>query len=326
MPVPMYRKVLLVLAVVGLSLIAPGNAFASNVSVVVENGIGLLAYYAASGEANDVQIANSAGTMTITDAGATISAGGGCVQVGDHEVTCSPVDRADFVLADLDDKATLTSGAFAIHLLGGSDEDELTLCAACRGTLSGGPGDDMLTGGGSHSSLFGETGNDTIEGGGASDQINGGAGSDTLLGHGGRDFFKPSSGGDTINGGKGRDRVTLDAPGPVKVDLAGGTITGWGTKTVTQTEEIIGSRFSDELRGDRDSNSLRGLGGADVIAGLGGDDVLDGGGGKDRLLGQGGEDRLLARDGRRDFVSGGRGHDKAHVDSSDTVRSIEGLF
>src|SRR5262245_59397520 len=177
-------KALLVLAFAALGLMVPATAFGSSVSVVVENGIGQLAYYAGVGEANDLQIANSARTMTITDAGAPISAGNGCVQVDVDEVSCFPVDRADFVLADLDDKATLTEGAFEIHLLGGSGGDELSLCAACRGTVTGGPGDDTLAGGGSGSWLFGETGDDTITGGEAGDRIFGGAGSDTLSGHG----------------------------------------------------------------------------------------------------------------------------------------------
>jgi Ca2+-binding RTX toxin-like protein len=319
---------MLVFVLAALGLTAPATAFASSVSVVIENGIGQLAYYAGSAEANDVQIANSARTMTITDAGATISAGSGCVQVSDHEVSCFPVDRADFVLADLGDKATLTEGDFELrlHLLGGSEADELSLCAGCHGTLLGGPGDDTLVGGNSGGWFFGETGNDTIEGGGARDHLHGGAGSDTVSGHAGRDLIVPSSGGDTIDGGSGRDQVSLDAPGPVQVDLGAGTITGWGTKTITRTEDVVGSRFADELRGNAGSNSLHGLSGADVIVGAAGDDFLEGGGGKDRLFGSRGDDKLVARDGQRDLASGGRGKDKARVDTADILRSIESFF
>jgi Ca2+-binding RTX toxin-like protein len=321
----MLRGALLAVGLVVVTLMTPANAFASSVSVVVENGIGQLAYYANPNEANDVEIANSARTMTITDAGATISAGSGCTQVGDHEVSCFPVDRADFVLADLDDKATVTEGD-DIQLLGGSEADELSICASCHATLMGGPGSDTLVGADSGGWLFGETGNDTITGGSARDHILGGAGSDTLSGNGGRDLIEPSSGNDTVHGGRGRDQVALPAPGPVNVDLGTGTITGWGTKTVTKMEDVIGSRFADELRGDGGSNSLRGAGGADVIAGAGADDVLNGGAGKDRLFGLRGNDRLIARDGQRELVNGGRGNDKAHVDSSDVLRSIESLF
>jgi Ca2+-binding RTX toxin-like protein len=321
----MHPRALLMLVLVVATLMAPANAFASSVSVVLENGIGQLAYYAGPGEANDLQIANSARTMTITDTGAAIAAGDGCTQLGANAVSCFPVDRAVFVLADLDDKATVTGGD-AIRLEGGSEADELSLCAACGGTLMGGPGGDTLVGSNSGGWLFGETGNDTITGGEGRDNILGGAGSDDLSGRGGRDLIKPSSDNDTINGGPGRDQVLLDAPGPVEVDLGAGTITGWGTKSVTKTEDVVGSSFADKLRGDGGSNSLGGAGGADVITGAGGDDVLEGGAGKDQLLGLRGNDRLIARDGRAELVNGGRGNDKARVDSSDVLRSIESLF
>jgi Ca2+-binding RTX toxin-like protein len=316
------------LVVVGLALLVPANAFGSTVSRVVENGIGSLEYYAAQGEANDLEIVSADDrTMTIMDAGESIFAGDGCVQVDAHQVTCSPVDSATFFLADLEDTAAVAGGTVRLTIIGGSEDDDLTVCAACRGTLIGGSGDDTLRGGGLGSSLSGETGSDTIVGGGGRDEINAGAGADTISGRRGRDLIRPSSGNDTVDGGSGRDRFFLDsAPGPVSVDLRTETVTGWGTKAVTQIENVTGSVYADTLCGDQFANVFSGLRGDDVIVGRGSDDVIDGGSGRDRMFGRRGADALLARDGRHDLVAGGIGRDQARIDARDDVRSIEAFL
>jgi Ca2+-binding RTX toxin-like protein len=315
------------LVVVGLALLAPANAFGSTVSRVVENGIGSLEYYAAPGKANDLEIVSADDrTMTITDAGEMILAGDGCLQVDPHQVTCSPVDSATFFLADLGDTAAVVGGTVRVTIIGGSEDDDLGVCAACRGTLIGGSGDDTLHGGGLGSSLSGETGSDNIVGGGGRDEINAGAGADTISGRRGRDLIRPSSGNDTVDGGPGRDRLFLDsAPGPVFVDLRTDTVTGWGTKAVTHIENVTGSVYADTMRGDRLANVFSGLRGDDVIVGRGSDDVLDGGPGQDRIFGRRGADVLRARDGRHDLVAGGTGRDRARIDARDVVRSVEAV-
>jgi Ca2+-binding RTX toxin-like protein len=330
---------------VGLALVAPVDAFGATVSRVLEDGLGSLEYYAEAGEANDLMITNAARTMTITDAGAVIVPGLGCTAVSDHKVSCSPVDRAAFFLADLDDKAAVSGGTLAVDILGGGDADSLRLCANCGGRLAGGPGDDTLLAGGLGSLLVGESGNDILDGGAGIDEISGGAGADTISGRRGADRISPGSGADSIDGGRARDLLSFDsAPGPMLVDLRAGTATGWGTKSLARIENVVGTAHSDELRGSRASNVLSGLGRNNVIIGRGGDDVLvgagdsdtlagsagsdvlRGGGGRDRMFGGRGPDTLRTRDGRRDLVAGGSGRDRARVDSLDVLRSIEGIL
>ena len=59
--------------------------------------------------------------------------------------------------------------------------------------------------------------------------------------------------------------------------------------------------------------------------GLGGSGVIIGGPGKDLVDGGAGNDQLVAVDGQRDIVDCGRGHDKATVDRSETIRNCEAV-
>ena len=316
---------------VGLALVAPASASAATVSLVVENGIGTLRYTADAGEVNDLQINTSGQTMTISDTGAGIdvTTPAHCDQVSANEVECSPVDHASFFLDDMEDEAAVTGAGAALTLAldGWSGNDHLSLCADCRGTLVGGPGEDRLVAGGLRSWLYGNTGDDTLIGGAAVDAMIGGAGADMISGRRGADRIWPNSGNDVIGGGRGRDHVFLDeAPQSLTVDLHAGAVTGWGTKGLARIEDVTGGAFADTLRGDSSQNALFGRGGNDVIVGRSGDDLLDGGSGQDRMSGGNGADTLRARDGRRDVVSGGRGHDRAQVDSRDVLHSIEARF
>src|SRR5687767_4134122 len=96
----------------------PVNAFAATASA----SEGYVQYDAAPGEANDLQVSESPPDVyTITDQGAVIVAGEGCVQLGDHQVSCSPAPRdeeghpsssASIFLGDLADTAEVTQGRF----------------------------------------------------------------------------------------------------------------------------------------------------------------------------------------------------------------------
>jgi hypothetical protein len=89
---------------------------------------------------------------------------------------------------------------------------------------------------------------------------------------------------------------------------------------------LVGTVGDDRLCGLGGNDSVRGLGGNDLVNGGPGADQLVGGGGRDTFRGGRGNDRLYARDSRRDLVDGGRGFDRARVNSSDVRRSIEALF
>jgi Ca2+-binding RTX toxin-like protein len=145
----------------------PLHAFAATASV----SNGELHYNAAPGETNDVQIGESppdigpSGAYTITDQGALIVAGEGCVQLGDHQVSCSPGLNVFIFLGDLADNAELTQGGGnEIDIYGGAGADRLTACSDCLATLHGGAGGDVLQAGDAGSLLAGGGGADAITG------------------------------------------------------------------------------------------------------------------------------------------------------------------
>jgi hypothetical protein len=89
---------------------------------------------------------------------------------------------------------------------------------------------------------------------------------------------------------------------------------------------LVGTRGNDALCGGGGNDTLRGLGGNDRLLGGDGKDTLRGHAGRDKFLGGGGRDTIYARDGSRELVSGGRGFDRAQVNSSDIRRSIERIL
>ena len=96
------------------------------------------------------------------------------------------------------------------------------LCDGKAATIVGTSGDDELTGTG---------GDDVIVGLGGDDRIVGGAGNDTLCGFNGDDTLIGGEGDDVIFGGGGSDWIAHGiAPTAVKVNLAAGTVVGWGSR------------------------------------------------------------------------------------------------
>jgi len=136
------------------------------------------------------------------------------------------------------------------------------------------------------------------------DLLKGTRGKDVICGRGGDDRIDGGDGNDVIRGGDGHDRIG-------------------------------GGRGRDRIDGNRGNDVLRGGGGHDTIRGGAGNDLARGQSGADRLFGQGGRNRIfgnagndyidVARNGRRDTVNGGRGRDRATVQSRDVVRGVERL-
>jgi Ca2+-binding RTX toxin-like protein len=318
----MRLRTVLIAAAVLMAL--PVNALAATASV---NSEGELHYTAAAGEANAVQISevppdigdeSPAGAYTITDQGAVIVAGDGCVQLGEHQVSCSPLINVFIFLGDLADTAELIQGGGnEIGVYGGTGADRLTLCIGCHGGLEGGPGRDVLQAGDFGSSLVGGGGADAITGGSGYDQIygdriGGGTGNDTIASGGYNDDISPGGGDDHVDAGAGFDHLGLgEAPKPVVVDLRAGTATGYGMKTLISIETVGGTTHADRLYGDRGVNWIWGNGGGDLLSGRGGRDILEDNGSsfvRDRLFGGFGRDWL--RGGRGpDLLVGGRGDD-----------------
>jgi Ca2+-binding RTX toxin-like protein len=136
-------------------------------------------------------------------------------------------------------------------------------------------------------------------------------------------------GDDTVSGGPGLDDTVslVDADSPVDVSLQAGTATGFGTDTLTDLENIYGSRFNDKLTGDAGPNYIvdgsYDTSGADTITGLDGDDVVRAGVGNDVIDGGVGNDDLNGEAGN-DSIDGGAGNDVLNGgDGTDTCTNGE---
>ncbi|MFL5846685.1 MAG: hypothetical protein ACJ762_18540 [Solirubrobacteraceae bacterium] len=122
--------------------------------------------------------------------------------------------------------------------------------------LSGGDGDDTLTGDAGANAIFGGAGNDTLRPG-------------------------PGSANDTLDGGAGTQDTadySLATPFGVTISLAtaGAQATGgYGSDTISNTENLVGTLYADTLTGNASVNRITGGGGADVLSLGDNDDVFD---------------------------------------------------
>jgi Ca2+-binding RTX toxin-like protein len=66
-----------------------------------------------------------------------------------------------------------------------------------------------------------------------------------------------------------------------------------GTRTVSNTENLIGSSYNDTLTGNSSANVIKGGDGKDTINGGDDDDTLYGGGGTDTLTGGSDDDTFV---------------------------------
>jgi Ca2+-binding RTX toxin-like protein len=198
---------------------------------------------------------------------------------------------------------TVDGDAGPDSLSGGGGDDTVSIFGAppvsvnlAAGSASG-DGGDLLAGfehaeGGSHA--------DALVGGGAPNVLTGRGGNDTLVGEGGNDLLRGNGGDDTAS--------YAGAPGPVGVNLAGGTATGQGTDALQAIENATGGPADDSLAGSDLPNMLLGGGGNDAIVGGGGGDALDGQAGQDAIHGDSGADRITGGDGN-DAMAGSSGAD-----------------
>ena len=202
------------------------------------------------------------------------------------------------------DKGYQGVDGFRYHATDGLDDSNIVgvtieVLMGCRGetaTIIGTVGDDVINGTPGDDVISALEGDDVIHGLGGNDLICGGPGADTILGGAGNDRIYGNGGDDLLKGGLGNDR-------------------------------LIGGLGDDLLRGGGGDDVLRGGGGDDVLRGRTGDDRLIGGNGLDRMFGNSGNDVLLANDSMEDWLFGGRGFDKARVDSGlDHWKGIERIL
>ena len=148
---------------------------------------------AAPGEANRLAATREGAVWRIRDTGATVTPGGICRAVDEHELLCEPTTRDSEVHAALGDRDDELLGLGDVRADGGAGNDRLVARQA-----DGGPGDDVLLGGDENDSLSGGPGRDVVRGGG---------GEDVLLGGSGRDRIDAGYDRDRVDGGAGRDRL-----------------------------------------------------------------------------------------------------------------------
>lgn len=125
-------------------------------------------------------------------------------------------------------------------------------------------------------------------------------------------------GNNILNGNGGTDTVSYaNANAAVAVNLALTTqqATGFGSDTLSNFENMIGSGFADQLTGNGGNNRIDGGAGNDVVTGAAGNDSLLGSAGDDKLNGDDGDDLLNGNTGN-DTLTGGNGSDTYYCDSA----------
>jgi Ca2+-binding RTX toxin-like protein len=249
-----------------IALVAAPAAHAATVSVSGAT----LTYAAADGEANQLAVSLVAGTYTLTDAGAPLTAAAGCTQLTPDTATCP------------------AGGVTALVLEGRDLDDAISLAGVVTAaTLSGGGGDDVLTGG---------DGIDTLNAGADADRLDGGPGNDVLNGDPGDDALTGGAGADTFNGGTGTDLADFSLrTSPVTVSMDNAANDGppaEGDNVRTDVENAAGGSGNDVLLGGTAANVLAGGAGEDSLDGDAGNDVLDGGTDADVLTGGAGTDTV----------------------------------
>ena len=160
-------------------------------------------------------------------------------------------------------------------------------------------GADTLTGTDARAALAGQL-DDLLLGGAGNDLLSGRTGNDGLYGAAGNDVLRPGIGNDYVDGGTGVDTLDFSVDGAsgastgITVNLATTTAQtiggGFGSETILNIENVIGTAFADSITGDANANLLDGRAGNDTLNGGDGNDTLAGGDGNDALNGGNGLD------------------------------------
>ncbi|MBD2519505.1 calcium-binding protein [Nostoc sp. FACHB-973] len=186
-------------------------------------------------------------------------------------------------------------------------------------TISGGAGNDLIDGGLGNDDLAGGDGNDTLKGSSGDDILNGGNGTDTVdYSQLGQSITLLPTGIIVKDAGFGNDQLiqvetiiadasaannTIDVSGAggnasinvnlqtQKLIVAG--VSGVGTFTVTNFDNVLGTNKNDTITGDAQNNQLFGNDGNDTISGGAGNDLISGGLGNDILAGGAGADTFV---------------------------------
>jgi aryl-phospho-beta-D-glucosidase BglC (GH1 family) len=234
------------------------------------------------------------------------------------------------------------SGDWMANVLVGGSGDDVLQGRGGADRLDGGAGFDIATYDGSAAGVVidlmaaaqqnGDAAGDVLIGieaitGSAWDDIlRGSNNGDTLRGGRGNDLLEGRGGADVLIGGEGSDTVTYaGSDSGVQINMYhrnqhGGHASG---DTLSEVENITGSRFSDHFTGDGGNNRIDGGAGDDWINGSWGADTLTGGAGRDFFLfdsvGNANGDRVT------DFNTAEDRLDFSHIDANSQVSGNQGF-
>jgi Ca2+-binding RTX toxin-like protein len=132
---------------------------------------------------------------------------------------------------------------------------------------------ENLTGSSYNDTLAGDTGNNTLKGGNGNDYLIATLGTDTLDGGANLDTasFVENAVFDITNANQGVT-VNLSLVGP---QVVSSVIGGYGTQTLTNIENLVGTDYNDFLTGDAKNNTFFATKGIDQINGMGGNNTVD---------------------------------------------------
>jgi hypothetical protein len=257
------------------------------------------------GEANALTIARLPDAVVVTETGAALEVGPGCVREGEQRARCALPDGSD-------GRQRIVLHSVSVSTGDGDDRVELAAAAVNAADVALGGGDDALTATAGPVDADAGAGDDRMRTADAADSLTGGPGADTVASGGGDDTLIDAEAGvahpvhfiglrpvlaaraaaaapasrDIFDGGGGRDLVSYS-----------------GRREALRADLRSGRAGEDRLRA---IEGVQGGDGADVIAGAGGADHLFGGEGRDRLTGRGGADHLY----EGEVVRGGSGADR----------------
>lgn len=249
-----------------------------------------------TGDAGTQHIFGTSGNDTLTGGGGTDYLAGG--SGGDTLNGTGGNTFADYSTAQAAVAAYLTWEAGGT---GDAAGDRFTSIEGLIGSayadiLSGSSADNTVNGGAGNDWLFGREGTDSLSGGNDNDVLSGGTGSDTLDGGAGVDvaYYRDAATSTYSQAESGvKEGMVNGRSYGISLDLARpdnnfGEALG---DTLTNIENIWGSRFDDIIRGADDiGGQVYGFEGNDTLDGRGGNDVLYGGVGADLLTGGAGAD------------------------------------
>jgi Ca2+-binding RTX toxin-like protein len=217
------------------------DAASGATGTVFSDGTKIVAHYeGAAGEVNHVTATVSAGVVTFSDPGKSMSVGAGCTTSGTSTMTCRH-----------------TGGIEGIQMALGEEDDWAKNDSSLPSTINTGqlPGD----------------GQDTVYGGSAADLVNTHANKDTIYGNGGPDTLHGGGGDDTLYGQGGDDHLIGDEEGSPQGSnkLYGGS---GGDSLVSS--ELVFNGFNQVVSGGTGMDFIYGAGGADTLTGGDGIDLL----------------------------------------------------